>query len=163
MKRLLIGLLLAIPVTQALAWQTPPAAPSPPAQPRPAAQWGPRTVPAGTARRLTLGGITVLQFRVASGGFTPEQRASKLQDRVVDILSHPELRPKDVHVVPGKGGHSATVMVGPLLFVTVTEADAQATQSTPEKLAMTWAENFRQAYAAARPKPIRPTSPAPGG
>jgi hypothetical protein len=155
MKRLLIGLLLAIPVTQALAWQTPPAAPSPPAQPRPAAQ--------ADARRLTLGGITVLQFRVASGGFTPEQRASKLQDRVVDILSHPELQPKDVHEVPGKGGHSATVMVGPLLLVTVTQADAQATQSTPEKLAMTWAENFRQAYAAARPKPIRPTSPAPGG
>lgn len=156
MKRLLIGLLLAIPAVQARAWQTPPpATPSPPAQPRPAAQ--------ADARRLTLGGVTVLQFRVASGGFTPEQRASKLQDRVVEILSHPELRPKDVHVVPGKGGHSATVMVGPLLFVTVTEADAQATQSTPEKLAMTWAENFRQAYAAARPKPIRPTSPAPGG
>jgi hypothetical protein len=143
MKRRLIGLLLAIPVTQALAWQAPP-----PAAPSPAAQ--------ADARRLTLGGVTVLQFRVASGGFTPEQRASKLQDRVVEILSHPELGPKDVRVVPGKGGHSATITVGPLLFVTVTEADARATRSTPEKLAATWTENFRKGYEAAQPKPIRP-------
>jgi hypothetical protein len=75
----------------------------------------------------------------------------------VNILSHPELGPSDVRVVPGKGGQSATIMVGPLLFVTVTQADAQATRSTPQKLAATWADNFRKGYAAAKPRPLPPS------
>jgi hypothetical protein len=142
-RRLLLVLMLATLAAEVGGAQT-----APPASPAPA--------PPANAARVTLGDVTVLQFRVGSGGFTPEQRASKLQDRVVEILSRPDLGPKDVRVTPGKGGRSATITVGPLLFVTVTEADARATRSTPEKLAATWAANFRKGYEAAQPKPIRP-------
>jgi hypothetical protein len=106
--------------------------------------------------KLTLGGVWVLQFRVAAGGFSPEQRLERLQERVVQVLSREELRPEHVRVVPGRGGRSATITVGPVLFVTVTEADAAASRSTPVKLAEVWAENFRKGFAASRPKPIRP-------
>jgi hypothetical protein len=109
--------------------------------------------PSGNAARLTLGGVTILQFRAAAGGFSPEERRSELQSRVVEILSHEELNPSDVRVVIGPGGHSATVQVGPLLFVTATEADARANQSTPEELANTWAQNLRRGFAAAKPRP----------
>lgn len=106
--------------------------------------------------KLTLGGVWVLQFRASAGGFTPEQRLSALQDRVVDLLSRPDLQPKDVRVVPGPGGRSAAVYAGPLLLVTATEADAAANQSTPLKLANVWAENLRRAFRAARPLPVQP-------
>lgn len=132
-------------------WIRAAAAPAPP--PAPAAQSPAPSAAAANAARLTLGGITVLQFRAAAGGFSPAERRSYLQSRVIEILSHPELRPDDVHVVPGPGGHSAIVMVGPRLFVTATEADARANQSTPEQLAQTWADNFRRAFAAAQPRP----------
>src|SRR5262245_48994362 len=89
--------------------------------------WAQEAKPAGETK-LTLGGVWVLQFRVAAGGYTPEQRLSTLQDRVVQVLSRPELGPRDVRVVPGPGGKSAAIYVGPLLLVTVTQADAQASR-----------------------------------
>ena len=109
---------------------------------------------------LTLGGVTLLQFRAAAGGYSPEQRRSQIQSRIIEILSHAELGPRDVRVVPGPGGQSATIQVGPMLFVTATDADARANQSTPEQLANTWAENFRRGFAAAKPRPL-PASPPP--
>jgi hypothetical protein len=107
---------------------------------------------AGDAR-VTVGGVTVLEFRASAGGFSPEQRKSALQSRIVEILSHTNLGPGHVRVVRGKGGHSARVMVGRMLLITATEADAQANRSTPEQLARTWAANFRRAFAAAKPRP----------
>jgi hypothetical protein len=104
--------------------------------------------------RLTLGGVLVLEFRAAAGGYTAEQRKAAMQDRVVEILSRPDLGPEQVRVVIGKGGHWAKVMAGPVLLVTATEADARANQSTPAKLAAVWAENFRRGFAAAKPRPI---------
>jgi hypothetical protein len=123
------------------------------AAPRAAVTAGPAAI--DNAARLTLGGVTILQFRAPAGGFSPEQRRSQLQSRVVEILSHAELTPSDVRVVVGPGGRSAMVQVGSMLFVTATEADARANQSTPEELANTWANNLRRGFAAAKPRPTR--------
>jgi hypothetical protein len=134
MRRLLMGILLAAAMGAA-----------PPVR----AQEG--------AGPVTLGGVAVLQFRAPAGGFTPEERALQLQERVVEILSRPDLRPEDVRLVTNHSGRSVAIWVGDLLLVTVTEADARANDSTPEQLAAIWAENIRRGYAQARP--IRP----PGG
>ena len=100
---------------------------------------------------VTLGGVAVLQFRAPAGGFTPDERAQQLQERVVEILSRPDLSPEDVRLVTNEGGRSVAIRVGDLLLVTATEADARANDSTPEQLASIWAENFRRGYAEARP------------
>jgi hypothetical protein len=134
MRRLLMGILLAAAMGAAPAVR---------------AQEG--------AGPITLGGVAVLQFRAPAGGFTPKERALQLQERVVEILSRPDLRPEDVRLVTNEGGRSVTIWVGDLPLVTATEADARANASTPEQLAAIWAENFRRGYAEARP--IRP----PGG
>jgi hypothetical protein len=115
---------------------------------------------AASETKLTLGGVWVLQFRVAAGGYAPERRLSILQYRVVQVLSREELRPGHVRVVPGPGGKSASIYVGSLLLVTVTQADAEASRSTPVTLAGVWANNFRRGFAAARPRPIPPQQPA---
>ena len=135
MKRSLCWLILAV-AWEALAVAAPPSTP-----------------PEET--RVTLGGVLVVQFRAASGGFSPVRRAATMENRIVEILSRPDLTPDAVRVTPGKGGRSATITVGPILLVTVTEADAQANRSTPMKLATTWAESFRRGYAEARPEPAR--------
>jgi len=103
--------------------------------------------------RVTLGGVTVLQFRASAGGFSPEARKAAMQGRITEVLSRSDLGPGHVRVVRGKGGRDARVMVGQMLLITATEADAEANRSTPEKLARTWAANFRRALAAAKPRP----------
>lgn len=107
----------------------------------------------GGDARVTLGGVTILEFRAAAGGFTPEQRKAAMQSRIVEILSHEELGSGHVRVERGKGGRTARVMVGRMLLITATGADAQANRSTPEKLARAWAANFRRALAAGKPRP----------
>src|SRR5215213_5282603 len=84
--------------------------------------------PAGETK-LTLGGVWVMQYRVAAGGMSPEQRLDRLQERVVQVLSRADLGPESVRVVPGRGGKSAVIQIGPLTLVTVTLADAQASLS----------------------------------
>jgi hypothetical protein len=120
----------------------------------PRSQAAPETDESGT--RLSLGGVTVLQFRAAAGGFSPEERRTQMQSRVIEILSRPELGPHSVRVETGRGGATATIRVGPLLLVTATMADARANTSTPVQLANTWAQNFRRGYAQAKPRPIPP-------
>jgi hypothetical protein len=116
-----------------------------------AAAWlAPAVGAPGWGEPLVVGGKTVLTLRASAGGLSAHERSVRLRQRVNRILSHPELEPDDVEVEVGPGGRSATIWVGRQLLVTATLADAAAHDTTPARLARTWAEKFRDAYERTR-------------
>lgn len=111
--------------------------------------------PAAPAQRgggepVRLGGRTILTLRASAGGFTPRQRRVRLEQRVNAIVSHPDFDPKNVEIEVGPNERTATVWFGRQLFVTATQADAIAHDTTPERLARTWLRNFQRAYERMR-------------
>jgi hypothetical protein len=102
---------------------------------------------------VTVAGILVARFRVGAGGFTPEQRADKVVERIVAVFSREDLAKKPVEI-RGKE-KEPSLYVGDQLLVTITLADAAATKSTPMELARKWQSAFSQALAAGQPVPIK--------
>lgn len=104
-----------------------------------------------TGLPLRLEGVTVLHLRASAGGYTPDQRLVRLQHRFAEMVRRADLQPRDVAVEVGPDERTATVWAGRLLFVTATEADAQANDTqTPERLARQWAKRLRNAFERAR-------------
>jgi hypothetical protein len=91
---------------------------------------------------ISLGGRVVMRLRVGSGGLSVQERANKVYDRLTRILSIEELMPEDVRVRPNRYG--PTIFVRDEKLLTVDEATAQASGTTPDALAQAWARNLAE-------------------
>jgi hypothetical protein len=107
---------------------------------------------------VAVGGETILRIRTASAGLSIQQRADKLQERLVTILAAPDLRPSDIIVVPS--GKDCKILVNGKLFVTATQTDASFNKTTTRQLANTWADHIRIVLPKVNAKP-NPNSGAP--
>jgi hypothetical protein len=94
------------------------------------------------ANAVFLGGTAIFRVRVSGGGLSPEQRASRIQNRLNDILGSGPVSPNDITVSP-IGGEAAVYVKGKLMF-TADTATARYNQSTPMALANTWADHLRK-------------------
>lgn len=91
---------------------------------------------------VVVGGTPIMRVRVASGGYSPEQRAAQIQQRVNKFLGQGPIRPDDITVQPS-GGEALVLVKGQLLF-TADRATARFNQATPVQLANMWADHMRQ-------------------
>src|SRR5438093_407880 len=125
-------------------------------------------LPLGTAIVLTLslmsqaGAFTMAQkcvvanelcfvARASAGGFTPEQRIDRVNERLAYILGYENLRPGNIRMA-GMPGGSVEIRVGRSLLTTVTRADARANGArNPATLGRVWLRNLRAALPQARP------------
>lgn len=90
--------------------------------------------------------------RASAGGFTPEQRIDRVNERLAYILGYENLLPRNIRMA--SRGSEAEIWVGRSLLVTVTRADARANGARrPESLGRVWLRNLRAALPQARPLP----------
>jgi hypothetical protein len=93
--------------------------------------------------KVAVGGEHILTVRFPSGNMSILERAQVIEQRLVEILSDPSLRPADIRVGGGNGG-PARIIVKNRLLVTVDAATARFNQMTPLALAEKWAAHLRQ-------------------
>ena len=88
-----------------------------------------------------IGGTPIMRVRVAAAGYSPEQRAAAIQERVNHILARGPILPSDITV--NAEGEEAVVRVKGRLLFTADMATARYNQATPLELANMWAEHMR--------------------
>jgi hypothetical protein len=93
------------------------------------------------ASAVFLGGTPIFRVRVAGGGYTIEERAATIQQRLNDILSTGPIFPTDITTGP-VGAEEAVYVKGKLIF-TADLATAKFNDATPTDLANQWAQNLR--------------------
>jgi hypothetical protein len=93
------------------------------------------------ANAVFVGGTPIIRVRVASGGYSPDQRAEHIQNRVNKLLGEGPIYPSDITVQPV--GNEAEVLVKGQLLFTADWATARFNQSTPMELANMWADRVR--------------------
>ncbi len=96
---------------------------------------------ASTANAVFIGGTTIMRVRVAAAGYSAEQRASAIQERLNRILAQGPILPSDITVSPL--GAEAVVRVKDRLLFTADMATARYNQATPLALANQWADHLR--------------------
>jgi hypothetical protein len=94
-----------------------------------------------TANAVFVGGTPIMRVRVAAGGYTPEQRASYIQNRLNYLLGIGPIFASDITIAP-QGDDYLVLVKGHLLF-TADSATAQFNDATTRDLAATWADNMR--------------------
>jgi len=90
-----------------------------------------------------VGGTSIMRVRFASGGFTAEQRARSIQERVNRMLGQGPIDPSDITVAQVDPTDAAVYVKGQLLF-TADKATANFNSSTPIDLAQSWASTMRR-------------------
>jgi hypothetical protein len=96
---------------------------------------------ASTANAVFIGGTPIMRVRVAAAGYSTEQRASAIQERLNRILAHGPILPSDITVSPL--GTEAVVRVKGHLLFTADMATAHYNEATPLELANQWAGHMR--------------------
>lgn len=91
---------------------------------------------------LSLGGETLLVFRVTEFGRSPQERADQVEDRLRTILSEP-IRPDDV-TVHAFGAAAAQIYVKDQLLVTLGPKEAKASRSRALPLARVWVKRLQR-------------------
>jgi hypothetical protein len=99
-----------------------------------------------TSNAVFVGGTPIMRVRVAAAGYTPEQRASEIQLRVNEALSHGPVQASDITVEPS--GSEAVVLVKGHLLFTADWATARFNDATPMDLANQWADHMRMVLPA---------------
>lgn len=130
----------------AFAWQNDTTTAPPP--PSGAASPASTTAPAD----VTASGVVLFRIWATSGNQTPQQRADTVQARLVDILSEPDLRPRDIRVA-ASGRNEAQILVRRHLLVTATAEDGKANGKTALAQANAWADSLRTALPRLSVKP----------
>ena len=102
------------------------------------------------AQKIVVAGQLVAVPRVSAGGFTAQQRANQVNDRLAYILGYERLCPRDINAKLAPGD-SRAIMVGNKLLITVTPRDARANKTTVGKLTDEWLKRARSALPQARP------------
>ena len=88
-----------------------------------------------------IGGTPIMRVRVAAAGYSPEQRAAAIQERLNQILAHGPIQPSEI-TVSSQGADAVVRVKGRLLF-TADSATARYNQATPRQLASQWADHMR--------------------
>ncbi|MDX1933891.1 MAG: hypothetical protein SFU56_14930 [Capsulimonadales bacterium] len=106
-----------------------------------------------TSTEIRLGGEVIMRLEDA-GGYSAQERAGIIRERLVPILGMVEPMGANVRVWRGPDDAWASIYVGNRLLVTVTESLARANNSQPFALAQLYADRFRRLLpqvAAVRP------------
>lgn len=101
--------------------------------------------PVGAAQNsnaVFVGGTPIMRVRVASGGYSPTQRATQIQERVNKFLGQGPISPDDISVQ--QSGNEAVVQVKGQLLFTADWATARFNHTTPMALATIWADHMRR-------------------
>ena len=96
---------------------------------------------ASNANAVFIGGTPIMRVRVAAAGYSPEQRASAIQERLNRVLAHGPIHPSDI-TASAQGAEAVVRVKGRLLF-TADMATARYNQATPLELANQWADHMR--------------------
>ncbi|MBZ4653238.1 MAG: hypothetical protein JG781_576 [Peptococcaceae bacterium] len=114
---------------------------------------------------LLINGEVVLRYRSMYEGFTAQERAKIILERIRNMGSDLVKAP----VVTGRITGSPVVLVKERLLITVTEADWESNNSTGDGLAKVWAENLNKALkndisrGNSAPQSQEPQNPAGNG
>lgn len=92
--------------------------------------------------KLSLGGETLLVFRKAEFGKSPQERADQVEDRLRTILGSP-IKAADV-TVHAFGAKAAQIYVKDDLLVTVGPVEAKASRSKALPLARLWTKRLQK-------------------
>lgn len=93
------------------------------------------------ANTVFIGGTPIMRVRVAAAGYSPERRATAIQERLNRILAHGPILPEDITVSPL--GNEAVVRVKGQLLFTADMATARYNGASPMNLANQWAAHMR--------------------
>ena len=114
---------------------------------------------------VTLGGEVILRFRADAGGKSPEQRADAGNDRLVRLVSVPDITPAAVAVYTPWNQAPVIYVLGRKL-ITVDKATAAASGiGTPLDAATKWAAHLQQILPRVdvrlpnEPEPVVPADP----
>lgn len=94
-------------------------------------------------RDVAVGGEMLIRLRVGIRNLSLDERADRLDERLVKVLSLPRLRADDITLYQPKG-KNPQIRVRGILLVEVTEEDATATKMSVKKLAEQWTETFKK-------------------
>lgn len=123
-------------------------------------------IPAGAAGDgdVSVGGEHILTVRFPSGGMSVTERADAITERLVTILSDPDLKPADI-VAVSLGKNAAKILVKNRLLVTVDLQTARYNQTSPLALAQSWTTHLRKVLPQinVKPNPNNGEPPADGG
>jgi len=90
-----------------------------------------------------VGGTPILRVRFSSAGFTPQERAAQIQQRVNALMDGGPIHPEDIYVQDYDALDSGIYVKGHLLFM-ADSATARFNQTTAHDLAVNWAANMRR-------------------
>lgn len=106
----------------------------------------------------------LLRVRCPVAGYSVEERVAEIENRANDLLFLDGIDLSKVRVE--KKGQDAVIFAGDAVLITVTQCDAKANKTTPQKLATAWVQRLREIYPDVVPKKplLAPLpSPPPGG
>lgn len=95
---------------------------------------------------VMVGGEVVLRIRTAAGGYSAPDRSDIVADRLRTLILG-DLDPGQVHAGQMRG--MAAVLANGNLIITADEAHARMNNTSPNELAMTWADNIAAALGGA--------------
>lgn len=91
---------------------------------------------------VVVGGTPIMRVRFAAGGFSVEQRAAAIQERVNKLLGQGPILPAEI-TVEDRGLDAVVLVKGQLLF-TADTSTARFNQATTRELANHWADGMRR-------------------
>ncbi len=86
----------------------------------------------------------LLRIRCSASGYTAQERASAVQNRVNDLIIPGGIDLKTVQIKTYR--NTTAIYAGGKLLVTVSECDARVNHTTVDKLARRWAARFKAIY-----------------
>ncbi len=106
--------------------------------------------PCDTPGVVSLAGEVILRIHAPAGGMDCQQRADKVQMRIVDALSIGVVKPTDIHVKLVK--KEWAVLVKDILIITADSYSAKVNKTDPKSLANIWAKNLRRTLPESTPQ-----------
>lgn len=102
------------------------------------------------ARKAVISSQLMFVPRVDSGGFTAQERADLVNDRICSIIGTESIAARNIHLK--QVGSCVAIMVGKSLLYTVTPEDAHANNTrSVMALAKRWLKNIQEALPESRP------------
>lgn len=100
---------------------------------------------------IAVGGEFVMRIRTGAAGLTQDQRVNAVTERLVPILSMPNLSAQSVHEIYHP--NSVEIWVGNHLLITTTPADAKANGLNLHQQTKLWADSLKKVLPELNAKP----------
>jgi uncharacterized lipoprotein YbaY/heat shock protein HslJ len=100
---------------------------------------------------ISVGGVWVCRLTRGAAGLTLEQRVEQINQRIVDVLSLPELTRRQIAVEVRAVGDGAAIVAADITVMTVTPADAAGTGVPVHEVANQWTARLVQGLRNALP------------